>query len=931
MSKRDQLIAEYRKAQKMNDKERMASLLEMTKKGVIRAMMPKKYDEDVAGLPKYKETEDRIATRPNASDTLMEELKHMPENFGQGALKLPVTALKALSVPYQRVESAIANPLMELQKADERDLPKRMLDAFVKGATGERRGELGDIPRRAGFGEAPSKFIGFGAALGSAFPAVNKAIGKTFKLLPKVKPLTKSQDTVKHLIRKRWGDIALGNIKSGTFTKKIRDVLTKEERSLVPFMIEKKFTKEALATIKKPEVRARLKTHIKPVVKEVKQYFDDAHKDLSKIYGSNIGHWENYVSHFWDIPKSEINAVAKRFATSNPTMKKRSIMSLKEGIEGVKNSKGEIVKYKPLTTDISEILSKYDSLRYTTVANQKLITTLAKLKLIKTQGAKGTDGWKAIDHPAFARNKLTVGKYLKDGEKNLTKGLVLGKRPAVVDPEIHKIVTDLLDKPFDAGWIHKVEGVNALAKRLNLSLSLFHHVALTETAIANVGLRKTAKVVMDSLKGKQYVFTKPRATQELVKAGGSIAVPTDAVQGKFYGMLKNAENSVNNPLLKGSIKGVTNLSKKWDAGLWDYLHNNFKVMAYESMRAKVLTNPKRYGVDKAPLSKIKAEIAQFTNDVYGGQAWELLGKSKKWQQSMHWAMLSPDWTYSTIRQALSPTGAFHVYKDTIGLRKQLGTDFWRNAGLYFWGGMNATNYATSKRLTGEGRFMWDNPPGKKTSLFIGYEKDNKGIEREQYLRWGKQFRELPEFFLDPIGKFGGKLSPVVRESLAQLTKHHVGGYPTSFAQMPFKESVPGRVSHAAAMFVPYSTANLLRSKGEKITPGKVAVSGAFPISKGMTAYKARELFMKSIQSSDMPLAKEIWDSSLRNNVDPYTAFRNARNILQQESRYKDKLKLEKSISSGEKLKDLTPRQRKTLKRLMSSRKALKKLRRKFNQ
>ena len=63
--------------------------------------------------------------------------------------------------------------------------------------------------------------------------------------------------------------------------------------------------------------------------------------------------------------------------------------------------------------------------------------------------------------------------------------------------------------------------------------------------------------------------------------------------------------------------------------------------------------------------------------------------------------------------------------------------------------------------------MIGNTIGKRTNLFVGRYAD--GTER--YIRWGKQFRELLEFFFDSTGfspiaaslkKVGGKIAPLMQ-------------------------------------------------------------------------------------------------------------------------------------------------------------------------
>lgn len=934
---------------KTSFKRTKKSLYDIKTKNLGRRLKKPTYDENVVGLPKAKETEALIASRTPAGLTLQEELRYKPQNFRELAFKAPTLALKSIIPAFQKIESAIANPLIELQQADKPELFKRMAESAKQGLTSERIGELGDIPRRAGAPEPVSKAIGFGAAMATAFPLAGKAIKTIANVGRKtlgMKAITPLQSTMKNIRKVRWIDINLGRYESALYRSKLLKNLSKKERELIPFMregqkyidpITKKLMRgkggnipqklkrpDLIQLIKDPKVRQKLGKFVeqdkfrKTGLDTINAYLDKAHHDLAKFHQGDIGFWENYVTHIWDIPKNKVHTVAKYFATKNPTLQKRYIATISEGVNKF--------NLKPKTLDIAEILGVYDNLRYTTIANNKLVQTLSRLGLSK-RADKAPADWKLINHPAFKRSKIVKGKLpagqvmLEPGKGAMhatTKGLLRKESFSKVHPEIAAEIESLLAKPFEAGWINKLESVNSLAKRLNLSLSMFHPVALFESSVATMGWRKTAAISLKALKdfamGKDpLVFAKSPLTRDAIKHTLAIGMPTDAVAGKFYGMLDKVEKAARPGLMKAGVRGTRGLSKIWDKGLWDYFHNNLKLTAYEHLTHQTLKQAK---YAKLPVGKVKQEVAQFVNDTFGGQAWDILGKSDKWVQSMHWALLSPDWTYSTLRQALAPTGIGAMSKETMALRKAMGNKFWMSAAINFWGGMNVLNYTISKKLTGRGRFMFDNPPDKKTQLFIGYEKDKYGVEREKYLRWGKQFRELPEFFMNPIGKFGGKLSPVARQTLEQFTKHSVGGYPTEFADKGFVQGMGGRVSHATKMFRPYSMSGQ-------------SLYGAFPTSKGMTEWKARQLFMQAIEKNDIPFAREIWQGGLKNNVDVKRAFAQARSILQSDSRRASRMKLGAALSTGKTPKNLSAKERRLLRKLMKRRRNIRKLKRKY--
>lgn len=120
-------------------------------------------------LPKFSETEEKIASRPSGAETLTKELK-TPFDFKnkpfESYMKPSVTIGKAMAVPFKGAESALANVGMKLQEGKAH--PFGLAKAAFQGATGERVGELGDIPRRLGWGEPASSLVGLFSSMGIA-------------------------------------------------------------------------------------------------------------------------------------------------------------------------------------------------------------------------------------------------------------------------------------------------------------------------------------------------------------------------------------------------------------------------------------------------------------------------------------------------------------------------------------------------------------------------------------------------------------------------------------------------------------------------------------------------------------------------------------------------------------------------------------------
>ena len=197
----------------------------------FRALPPERQNQFVSvlekqpmispSLPGAERTERLIAGRKSAIEEFREGLKGFRQAGIAGkTIRAPFLGLQGLGVlatPLRRLEAGIAAPLSRLQEPETLEragvttgeaLPREDFGGFkaevqrqtlesrkqapqrraflgelgresLRGLRGERRIELGDIPRRAGFPEPLAAFIGLGSAVGIIDPVVNQAVTKT--------------------------------------------------------------------------------------------------------------------------------------------------------------------------------------------------------------------------------------------------------------------------------------------------------------------------------------------------------------------------------------------------------------------------------------------------------------------------------------------------------------------------------------------------------------------------------------------------------------------------------------------------------------------------------------------------------------------------------------------------------------------------------
>jgi len=848
---------------------------------------------------------------------------NVPETAGVGFFEDPVTALAFGGVAGLRAAAPIGKKL------------------FIAGreAIAWATGGLTDAPKLASMGA--EKVAGGVAAkqlektMAGAFEKSAAGIG-TKRFAPTVAPkLAKPGARVMELVKKRRTDIDTGILDSESFIRDIErrlvppstkgpygvtpkvkptqpitqpskgapeptsqakwDMVGTKEQNLeaVPFLIQGIKDSMTLNKIGRGDlipIIQRPSKELLSVVGDVKNYYAESHDFLKQVWGEDIGFVENYVTQLWDIPKARKGEILNYFAKKNPFLKQRKIPTLEDGIK---------LGLKPKTTNIAELLRVYDQYKIKTVHNMKFAESLKGLAddegvpLIMS-GGKAPADWVKIDHPAMNR-AMAIGK----------DPLLLSKVPVKVNPEIAKEVKIIFDEPINNKWINAYEVTNAFLKKSMLSVSLFHHQALTESALSSGIGHKAIQLwnpfrIVKELKNKNYaIFQEMDLAKDAIKHNVAFGALEDIQRGRVVDALKSVEDATKNiPILNKITKGAGKANKLWDASLWDYYHNSLKLYAYETNVAKSLKSAekmaqKQFGRSLSPdeTEKIKDTIGLFVNDSFGGQNWELdkvLGNPKV-RQMMQWFWLAPDWTLSVLKQAAAPAkGAAMMATAKGDIPKALagkalakrGSLFWARAGLYYNLIAQSTNYHNTKKEYGKGRFTWENAPGSKLNIFIGRNED--GTER--YLRMGKQFREVVEWGEDPLKKTGAKLSPLLREGIRQFSAHDPGsGYPTEWAEEPTwsKQGLTERAKSVVEMPIPFSLRPYVNSR-----PGVFMFT--FPTKKGMTNYKTVKLFKMAIKERDKKEVKKLYIHALQNNLNASQLLNTASSAMVTDMTYDDK-------------------------------------------
>lgn len=490
---------------------------------------------------------------------------------------------------------------------------------------------------------------------------------------------------------------------------------------------------------------------------------------------------ENHISHIWDLDDKKKSLLTNYITTNSKFAKKRTIGTFVEGIDGIEIN-GEKVQFKPKTLDYAEILKSSSDNLIKATHDSILANEIKNLKYkgesMVLPASKAPSEWIEVNHPA-------LNKAVYQGAVGEDEIPMLMKTPVKVHPEIADYVNAIFEVQKPNKFWRTFDSLNGMVKQALLGFSGFHGYALSESSIGNAGVGKTLKELnpkkfVDAIKNGNYdVYKNEEAAKRAINAGVQLGTPSDLQRNLTEEALKKI------PLVGKALSGAVSANNKI---LWDVLHNNFKVLAFNTAIENLGENVTK---------EQERAVAQWVNDSFGGQAWELLGIKKSTIKAASRVLLSPDWNFSTIRQAAaainsewadnlinqSPAGKRIAQvlgvggeNGSKGARGEIGRGFWLRSAIFFTVFYNLINAAFREKDRKEhpelypkdmkpmdysiwaNSYPMDNIYDRiMPKVFIGRNSDGTA----RMLRVGKQFREVPEFLTEPVTKLGGKTSPII--------------------------------------------------------------------------------------------------------------------------------------------------------------------------
>jgi hypothetical protein len=480
-----------------------------------------------------------------------------------------------------------------------------------------------------------------------------------------------------------------------------------------------------------------------------------------------------------------------------------------------------------------------------------------------------------------------------------------------VHPDIEMAMKAIFDKPWESPTFATLDHIRAFGKKTALSLSFFHHNALSEQSHAIYATRDLPKAPLQTWfvnpefgkgvkTGLWEVLDRPK------KAGGTavspdyplLTIPDDAppmirasekltrpwVEAGLNVKSEDAEAAVvkawrntGKELPKAWQRAVTapmrafgHLEYVQDRSLWDYYHPGQMLNSAETIFTSEM-NKLGQNATSEQIHNLRRAIADHTNSVYGAINYDQLLMSPKMRQFMNWALLAPAWTLSNLR-VITQSFEGETQARLAGRYMVGAATSWFLTTQLFNYGMSKWYGTPDKNGKKQPHFSWDNPgvplkiAGRDTglthnSINITYGYNANGSER--YMVLGKGFREPFQWFQDPTGEAIAKLSLPVRAAYTAVSGTEPSGYQVFKPEDPDMEKWIKRADIMAEAFVPFNTSDTVRTIEHRAFPELFPVpvttgqSLGFPTKSGMSYSRAIAAYTSAMDDKDGQAASVI--------------------------------------------------------------------------
>ena len=486
--------------------------------------------------------------------------------------------------------------------------------------------------------------------------------------------------------------------------------------------------------------------------------------------------------------------------------------------------------------------------------------------------------------------------------KNFASAWVLeGPARQLLDHVTSRGIEDLNDTGVQGVTKRTVKGMIWFAqftKQIGLAFSLFHAATLMESHVSSYGITGANPVlkpwrllgeIRKAWQTSQNALTDPAQREHLSDwmkygltfrfADPNISFDTRSEGGPLDSFLSRGIEALDKipvagQALAAGFKGAQWLKRSSDHMLWEVLQPASKLMMADRLYNDILANPNydRYTGTQEGRETVQREIAQATNQVFGGINWhEQIWATPLMRDIIRAVVFAPDWTLSCLQTAMVPDALQRVTgvkmpfgpTGTTDIRSKFLLEKYWPAFIYVTlmmvpAAWQAGIYsAFGDKDKGDNPWLWMNEEGKEMSIdmtpiyrALG-KKFGKTETRRAYMQWGKSGYEIGGWFKDPWKTFLGKTSQPVKVLWEQLTGRNTAGWDMPWAkedaEVPFgglfmvdRELSKSRLAYVAQKFVPMTIMNML--KGEQ--PSTLFA----PSGLGINSFKAEHTIADVIQT-----------------------------------------------------------------------------------
>lgn len=669
-------------------------------------------------------------------------------------------------------------------------------------------------------------------------------------------------------------------------------------------------TYEALRKRMHPEskkfVKTVIDTHLKNSLKEWNE------NPLTKNINPREGMEEFYLPGLYEYDAEKFARatadISKRFKEKNPLANTKVFLNYLDAYEKA--------GLKPRYKNIFDIMQAYDRTMIKALANTKLVNDIKNIE-------KATGEQIIVRAPRSAelkKEKMLYEQAKKMGyepfrDPFLRKG---SEMPALVNPDFASAFQGVFSrdayKPEHPFW-KSYDKASNLVRYFRVSASpLFHYTALGESGLGALG-PKIFRLPSIMKRGRMLRGDR-EFMMDAARSGLKLKRPELGIEKVKRGLDKLSDSAFKRLPDKFPGKGIfkSGMGKliKAQNYLFQEFHPNLKAFTWRDLVQQEIDS--RKSVSDSELKLIKRDVAEYVNDIYGGQNWDRMRfvNNERNRKLMSRTVGYPDWTVSAARQAANVLNP--------GLKGKLARKYWLRYGVglasitgllkFMYNGLVQRDEknnsikgirfdfkrAVDKTLSDQPGTWFKIPlpdlPVKIAGKVRNFGRNERG--ERLYTHFGKQALEIGNY-IRPMNQMFVKANPLVQMFLKQVlgvTPYKdqyftVRGKYKGGKFMPWdatEEFSPERlVSRGKAVLddvMPFGFKSFYEQGG---APFIAAGAGAIPISKGLTLFKSEPYIEEALKTKNVRLLARI-KSALRENK--YTD----RQIKSRITRVKNKLR-----------------------------------------